>query len=912
MAISVTATFSPSISSLPSRLNPHHPLPLLPSPTADLASQPPAPPLAMPASPPPSSSSASPPPPSAADGGDDAGAGAARCSPPTPARRRTSSPNRSGGSSTRKSPRSREFGGCAVLKSVNKSTSQFKKSRYRRSGSPINWTPRKKTESYMKRKIKHLQEIDGMTESLHETLGNANPHYTRMAREKIAAREAATKATEARKVAMVEASWCRILQAARIQNKYAEEALERATLRATEAFEEARALGVMMYDRPDCPHQQYEVESSSHTGGRSTHKFTATFQTAFQVDMEVSAAVKKAFLQLANSPDSSKKEEFKELLWKISQKPDLADIDMNSEGKQQLGDCSDGDANDSKLNKENFSTGSITSSFNTKDVPKSIDVVNIVLEKVKALHEDELASLAVIVATSGLNAALQSDRGKYHETETLNNVGGGLLRLQSRRYSTAASFLDVQGPKKEVNSDLPSLDRFLVKHLTKLEREVQEAREASRKSASVKDVTHDVQFRGSTGKVTESADLGSILVKHVSKLEKEILEAKKNTQNTHPVEGSCKDVKLCVKTNVQSENREFKFNNPQPEAETSSGLKGTCDSRESREDSSHTRDSSGFGQEDKENKISYSDQLPPTGARSKYGGKRLSRIEAAKLEALKSFCTKDGNTLDDVGLDKILVKPIHRLAKEKREAQKVPNTVQKHPQKNDQSTDVAGRLDDILVKHVSKLEKEKIEYEKRNASGEGWINVPRDQQKSMNHAASESLDQVLVKHVSRLEREKMEHRKGYALGGGTNVQNRKQRQCDNNSASDSLDQILVKHISRLEKEKIAHEKKGDMISIKKSHVQHTDSTAGGLADILVKRPTKLEQAKLASAAEETPVGALNPVQERRRAREKELLEAWGGMGLGNSMKPRVSKIEKDKAAWRKLEDEQKLCDTTEL
>jgi DNA-binding FadR family transcriptional regulator len=54
-----------------------------------------------------------------------------------------------------------------------------------------------------------------MTASLHETLGNANPHYTRMAREKIAAREAARKATDARKAAMVEASWCRILRAAR-------------------------------------------------------------------------------------------------------------------------------------------------------------------------------------------------------------------------------------------------------------------------------------------------------------------------------------------------------------------------------------------------------------------------------------------------------------------------------------------------------------------------------------------------------------------------------------------------------------------------------------------------------------------------------------------------------------------------
>ncbi|KAL6599502.1 hypothetical protein ACP70R_045639 [Stipagrostis hirtigluma subsp. patula] len=816
----------------------------------------------MAASPP--ASSSPPPPPSAADGdGDAVGGGGARCSSPTPAARRRSSPNRSGGSA-RKSSGSRDFLGGSVLKSVNKSTSQFKKSRYRRSGSPINWTPRKKTESYMKRKIKHLQEIDGLTASLHETLGNANPHYTRMAREKIAAREAARKATEARKAAMVEASWCRILQAARIQNKYAEDALEKATLRATEAFEEARAMGVMMYDRPDCPDQQYEVESSSHRG-RSTHKFTASFQTAFQVDMEVAAAVRKAFLQLAKSPDSSKKEEFKELLWKISQNPDLTETDVNSEGKQQLDECSDGDTSNLELNKENFSTSSISSCFNTTDVPESIDVVNIMLERLKALREDELASLAVIVATSGLNAALQSDRGKYHETEAVNSISAGSLRLQSRRYSTAASFLSVHGPKEETNPDLPSLDKFLVKHLSKLEREVQEAREASRKSASVKYVTERVvsQFTGSNAKAPES-ELGSILVKHVSKLEREILEAKKKSQSTHPGEESCNDVKVSGKIDVQPKSTESEFDKPQPEAETNSDLKGNCSSRESGENISHIQGFSDHGREDKENQKSYSNQLPPSGAKGIQGGKRLTRIEAAKLEALKSFCMKDGNT-SDLGLDKVFIKPVHRLEKEKREAREGQSNVRKHPQKHGQSTTVTGSLDDILVKHVSRLEREKIEYEKRNASGEGSVNMPRDQQKHANNATS----------------------------------------------SESLDQVLVKHVSRLEREKIEHEKKGGMMLVKKSPAQQTNVTAGSLTDIFVKRPTKLEQAKLASAAEETSVSGLNPVQERRRAREKELLDTWGGMGLGNSMKPHVSKIERDKANWR--EDEQKhICATTEL
>ncbi|KAK3146761.1 hypothetical protein QOZ80_3BG0271550 [Eleusine coracana subsp. coracana] len=798
----------------------------------------------------------SPPPPSGADGDDDGvGDGATRCSSPTPAPRRRRSPNRSGGS-TRKSPGSRDFG-----PGVNKSTPQFKKSRHSRSDSPINWTPRKKTESYMKRKIKRLQETDGMTASLHETLGNANPHYTRMAREKIAASQAARKATEARKAAMVEASWCRILQAARIQNKNAEEVMEKAMVRATEAFEKAQAMGVMMYDKPDCPHQQYELESSSHTGGQSTHKVTASFQTAFQVDIEVAAAVKNAFIQLANAPDSSKKEEFKELLSKISQNPDFTESDVNSEAKEQPGD--DADESNSRIKKENYSTSSVSSDSNSTKVQESINVVNIMVDRLKALHEDELSSLAVIVATSGLNAVLQSDRDRCHQTGTVNTMSSGSHRPHTRRYSTAASFVDIQGTKKETASELPSLDKFLVKHLSKLEREVQKAREASRRLSSLKHVAPGTQSQFTVSNRKESADLGNIHVKHMSKLEEEILEANKNSKCSHSMEKNCKDIKVNAEIDAQSGNEESECGKPKSVAENNSDLVGSCDSRGSGEENNHIKDSSDYVQDDKENKFSHSHQLPPAGPKSKESGKRLTRIEAAKLETLKSFGTKDGNTLD-VGLDKIFVKPVHRLEKEKREARERQTNVQKHPQRPGQSTAVTGSLEDVLVKHVSRLERVKMEYEKRNAL------------------------EVL---------------------GGTDGQNIKQK--NSAEASDSLDQVLVKHVSRLEKEKMEHEKKGGMILVKKSDTHCTDGPEGSLSDIFVKRPSKLEQAKLASAEEKSTSG-FNPVEERRKAREKELLSAWGGVGLG-TMKPQVSKIERDKAAWRKAEEEQKqICATGEL
>ncbi|XP_037429324.1 uncharacterized protein LOC119295098 isoform X2 [Triticum dicoccoides] len=862
------------------------------------------------------------------------------------------------------SPGSREFGN-SVLKSVNKSTSQFKKSVIRRSGPSIDWFPRKKTESYLKRKIKRLQETDGMTASLHDTLENSNLHYTRMAREKIAASEAARKAMEARKTAMVEASWCRILQTARIQNKEAEELMEKAKLHATEAFEYARVIGIMMYDKPDCPSQQYEVESSAKTGGRPTHKVTASFQTAFEVDMEVAAAVKKAFVKLANSPDLSNQEEFKELLRKISQNPDATDSDVNFEVEQQLGDCNNEETNNFKSNNNTSRKSIFPSDFNTADLEQSTDLVNIMLERIKALREDDLASLAVIVATSGLNAALQRDKGKYHEMKPVSYTAAGSHRPQSRRYSTAASFIDIQGPKKEVLSELPSLDKFLVKHHSKLEREVQEAKEACRKVTPVKPVVQDGQGQlagGNTTALESASDLGSILVKNMSRLEKEILEAKKSNRCADSSEGSCKD----VTDDVQASTEESESLKGQSEVLSDSDVKRNCDIRGSGEESNCVQACTDSSQ-DKENRILGSHKLPPLGAKGNHGGKRLTRIEAAKLEALRSFCTKDGSEVD-VGLDKVFVKPTNRLEMEKRKAVEQGQTdvqKQKDPQKVCDNT--AASLDEILVKRVSRLEKEKMEYEKRNASGQGQTIVSRDQRKYGNIAtASESLDQVLVKRVGRLEREKMEFEKRNAMGGArTGVQTDEEKHGNNNDkASDSLDQILVKHVSRPEKEKMEQEKKGDSdtLLLEKSDTQCADGAAGGLADIFVKRPTKLEQAKQAAAAsaEGNSTRVLNPAearrrarekelldawggeglgssvkphlskigsdkaacrksegelkQERRRAREKELLDAWGGVGLGNSMKPHLSKIEKDKAAWRKLEEEQNqtCAGTTEL
>ena len=50
--------------------------------------------------------------------------------------------------------------------------------------------------------------------SLDETLGAGGVHLCRVEREKLAARAAALKAMDARKQALIEASWCRIIKLA--------------------------------------------------------------------------------------------------------------------------------------------------------------------------------------------------------------------------------------------------------------------------------------------------------------------------------------------------------------------------------------------------------------------------------------------------------------------------------------------------------------------------------------------------------------------------------------------------------------------------------------------------------------------------------------------------------------------------
>ncbi|XP_051146631.1 uncharacterized protein LOC127262138 [Andrographis paniculata] len=436
------------------------------------------------------------------------------------------------------------------ISALNKLTSQITKPTHRKTSSPLNWFPRKKVEPYLKRKIKMLQQVDGMNTTLDETLGDSNPHYSRVLLEKIAIREAAEKAMMARKAAMVEASWCRILQAARIETKEAEDQLSKADLAATEAFEAARAIGVIMNDISDSALQNQSKTETLAAGDLTVNTVSATFETAFEVDRQVAAAVKAAFIKLASCPPINH-DDFKELLHRISENPDSSSsIVVTSDRESESDVVTDDAAGPCKKRRELNEFG-------------MDNLVDMMLGRLRCLKEDELASLATIVATSGLNAVLsEMGNGKRHDlssgvenTEDTNGLKPTRRASVIRRASRASL---AQGGS--ANGELPSLDKFLVKRLTRLERELLEAKNARKNehsndnlssienSSEVKELEEAKRRNGALSETDNSRlcrarqeaeeevpSLDKVLVKRITRLEREVQEARKHDKENMDV-----------------------------------------------------------------------------------------------------------------------------------------------------------------------------------------------------------------------------------------------------------------------------------------------------------------------------------------------------------------------------------------
>ncbi|CAI9764427.1 unnamed protein product [Fraxinus pennsylvanica] len=778
------------------------------------------------------------------------------------------------------------------LSALNKLTSQITKPPKRKT-SPLNWFPRKKVD-YLNRKIKSLQEVDGMNSTLDETLGDSNPHYSRVLREKIAVREAAEKAMEAQKAAKVEASWCHILKAARIESKDAETELSKAEKYAAEAFEAATAIGVIMNDIPEHAQKRYKMETVK--GEESTsHTISASFETAFEVDKQVAAAVKAAFIKLANCP-SINRGEFRELLRKISETPDTG------ENYHELSDFSTGCESDSSNSQDVSCDKEFAAERKSKYKRRQVldkfsmtNLVEIMLDRLRCLKEDELASLATIVATSGLNEALveAENRKECAFNSSVDDVGkptsDALSRISDGRRTSWNTDLDGQ-MRRAAEAELPSLDKFLVKRLTRLERELLEAKKAGANKAadgSERDLDSNSDYeklslvsntsssQKDSSKVEEKTEpelpsLDKFLVKRLTRLERELLEAKRVESN---------------KVLVGSE----QVVNSKSDDEKLSIVENT---------SLHEKDSN-----------SQSTLQKPS-----------SMIEKKTLEG-----TKDSNS------ESTLQKPSSMIEKKTLEGTNVPD------------------LGSILVKHSSKLEKEIEEgrIKKSKVSGMSGKNLERVSTMTIGHSKNVNettevpgLDKYLVKHLSRLEREVQEARNTKSielseicsitdssksvtsvratdlevistctdgdLVGKENMKLNQSKQGGNGATDyESLDKVLVKHVTRLEKEKMGlYEEEQTGMKLKRRNTnRETDCSEGSLDQILVKHKSRLEREKMAAAEQYSVDDQITHSVSRRQARERELQDAWGGLSLGNSMRPHVSRLERDKDSVDNMDDQ---------
>ncbi|CAL9218319.1 unnamed protein product [Arabidopsis halleri] len=789
----------------------------------------------------------------------------------------------------------------ALRKSQSKRSSQ-------RKTSPLGWFPRRKGDSYLNRKIKKLQEVGGMNQTLDETLGDSNPHYCKIVREQMAVREAAGKAMELRKAALVEASWCRILRAARIPSLEAETLMENAEKAAVEAFEAASAMGVIMHDKPNSSRKQYRIETSgTHGRGSPTHTVTASFETAFDVDKEVAAAVKTAFARLANCPSLSQAE-FKDLLKKISENPDVRD---NHEITEMSSECdTESDSELGILHKvdEEVSECEETSYFRMRQLKvkrrqsfgkfSREKLVDMMLERLQGLQEDQLSSLASVVATCGLNEVL-AEVGNHQRLHTTNiepsvsdHGSSSSMDIRSRRDSKFGSLMEGKTTRDGTEMEIPSLDKYLVKHMTKLEREVHEAKRASKE---VSEKNRKVPQGVASDPVP---DLASILVKHSSRLEKEIEEAKKNAgvsvgkyqktsgRNKTPLDPIPDLESLLVKKHVSGLEKEvqetIKNCGKMYENVKKPGKKDSLSEVPSL-DSCLVKHVSKLEKEVQEAK-----------KRSK------EDLEARNLETVSSELTEelgkenvDSNNNKAEGqeesLDKILVKPVHRLETEKNASEAVYGNrrIQKRKQAAKTESDYES-LDKILVKHVPKLEKEKLRFKARVEETENSKNNNEDSLKqTVENQGTESMKMAKPSFTRQQlrERELQETWGGLGLGESKN-NNQKRPESKKTETTEHLGGEETRPVltRRQERDKEMLEAWGGL----------------GLGDSSLYQTVNKHKRKPESEKMETAT----PLLTRRQARDREMQEAWGGLDLGNSIRPSLSKLEREKAAWSKAEKEE--------
>lgn len=676
----------------------------------------------------------------------------------------------------------------------------------------------------------------------------------------------------------------------RIPSLEAETLMENAEKAAVEAFEAASALGVIMHDKPNSSRKQYRIKTSgTHGGGSPTHTVTASFETAFDVDKEVAAAVKTAFAKLANCPSLSKAE-IKDLLRKISENPDQRDShheiteassECDTESDSELGDLHKVD--EEVVEREETSSFKMTQlkvkrrqSFGKFNREKLVDMM---LERLQGLQEDQLSSLATIVATCGLSEALAevgNQRLQTTNTEPTvsDHANSTSMDTRSRRDSKSGSFTEGKTTSDGKETEIPSLDKYLVKHMTKLEREVYEAKRVS------KDVTEKGR-KVPRGVASETVpDLGSILVKHSSKLEKEIEEAKKNPGvNPRTYQKNSSRSKTPLDPVPDLESLLVKKHVSRLEKEVEETIRN-CGSMYENVKKSGKQDTGAANVPEVASlescMVKHASKLEKEVHEAKKRNKEdLEARNLGKVEKSSSLLTEEmGKENMDLNkkaegqeesLGKILVKPVHRLEREKAASETVYGNLRIKQRK--QESDYES-LDKILVKHVPKLEKEKLMFKADREAAKAVVEE-KENSKSSNDGSMKTVKPTLTRRQMR-DKEIQETWGGLGLGESKRPESKKTEVTED--LGEETRPVLTR---RQERDKEMLEAWGGL-GLGDSGLHQTVNN---------KHKRKPGSEKMETAA---------PVLTRRQARDRKMQEAWGGLDLGNAIRPSLSKLEREK------------------
>ncbi|KAI5065906.1 hypothetical protein GOP47_0018530 [Adiantum capillus-veneris] len=683
-----------------------------------------------------------------------------------------------------------------------------------RKKSPIRWFPRKKTESYLERKIRMLQEKDGKVASLDETLGAANLHLSRIEREKLAAQAAATEAMNLRKGALVEASWCRILKLAGIPCKPAILELQKAEKKATSALAEAEKHGVILHHGPP------ERESSSEA-------VTASLDTAFDVDKEVTAAIKAALSHVSTTGEG-------ECDIVINRSSDAATEGFSEAESQSDPETKEECIHEGQLVQDASESPrkSLSSRSRSQKQDKHGSLASVMVSRISDLSLEHQTALAGIVATRGLSELLKNQSLEQELNEK---------HLAELSDCKAAHNL---GSLNE-SSDLGSI---LVKHVSRLQREVQAAKDTSRHSQ----VEGEKRSGGRLQRVAHVEGLDQILVKHVSKLEKEKLAAAQASRKMPPLTSGLAEspTKSCMQNEPCKEIEEHGHNSVERDRKTLLEVTNTPYCSTSL-DSILVKHVSVL---EKEKRLASKLQEFTT----------YTDTKAANVNNLHSEC---GITNDVQGA---IVQPDSNTAissgrncgSDTLANEWIPNDSQLKCKQRPNSSDIPG-LGSILVKHVSRLEKEKQMALLSQDVGRK-IQKPK-------HTCEVGLGDMLVKRLSRLEIEKaksLESRENEFENDESSCPATLQRASENDKTGQAAHCADPPwRVSRAQKSR------------------QLVGTWGG--------PSMLHE----------PPSIRSNASRRKSLREKQLEEAWGGVSLGTALKRHVSKLEKEQAVWRRAEEE---------